>query len=117
MKFTTVAFVSAMALSAFAGRADASVVIDVTQVGADVVAAGSGAFDLTDLTKGSGFSMGSGFAGPALGVLLLGPDAFFDAYFQVSGLPESSTWAMMLAGFAGLGLSGWRGSRKTQRAS
>jgi PEP-CTERM motif-containing protein len=28
-------------------------------------------------------------------------------------VPEASTWAMMLAGFAGLGLAGWRGSRKT----
>jgi hypothetical protein len=26
--------------------------------------------------------------------------------------PEASTWAMMLAGFAGLGFMGWRGSRK-----
>jgi hypothetical protein len=85
MKFPTVAFVSALALSAFASRADASVVIDVTQVGADVVAAGSGAFDLTDLTMGSGLSMGSGLAAPALGVLLLGTDALFDAYFQTSG--------------------------------
>jgi PEP-CTERM motif len=30
-----------------------------------------------------------------------------------SGVPEPSTWAMMLAGFAGLGFMGWRGSRKT----
>jgi hypothetical protein len=28
-------------------------------------------------------------------------------------VPEASTWAMMLAGFAGLGFMGWRGSRKT----
>jgi hypothetical protein len=28
-------------------------------------------------------------------------------------VPEPSTWAMMLAGFAGLGFMGWRGSRKT----
>jgi hypothetical protein len=26
--------------------------------------------------------------------------------------PEASTWAMMVLGFAGLGLMGWRGSRK-----
>jgi hypothetical protein len=30
-----------------------------------------------------------------------------------SGVPEPSTWAMMLAGFAGLGFMGWRGPRKT----
>jgi hypothetical protein len=29
-----------------------------------------------------------------------------------SGAPEPSTWAMMFLGFAGLGLMGWRGSRK-----
>jgi PEP-CTERM motif len=29
------------------------------------------------------------------------------------GAPEPSTWAMMLAGFAGLGFLGWRGSRQT----
>jgi PEP-CTERM motif len=27
-------------------------------------------------------------------------------------VPEPSTWAMMLAGFAGLGFLGWRGSGK-----
>ena len=30
--------------------------------------------------------------------------------FALGGaVPESSTWAMMLAGFAGLGFMGWRG--------
>jgi hypothetical protein len=33
--------------------------------------------------------------------------------FLPSGVPEPATWAMMLAGFAGLGFMGWRGSRKT----
>ena len=32
---------------------------------------------------------------------------------QTAAVPEPSTWAMMLAGFAGLGFMGWRGSRKT----
>jgi hypothetical protein len=27
-------------------------------------------------------------------------------------VPEPSTWAMLLLGFAGLGLMGWRASRK-----
>ena len=31
----------------------------------------------------------------------------------VSGVPEVSTWAMMLAGFATLGVAGWRRVRKT----
>jgi len=30
--------------------------------------------------------------------------------------PESSTWVMMLIGFAGLGCAGYRASRKTARA-
>jgi hypothetical protein len=30
----------------------------------------------------------------------------------VIAVPEASTWAMMLLGFAGLGYAGWRGSRK-----
>jgi hypothetical protein len=30
-----------------------------------------------------------------------------------SGVPETSTWAMMLAGFAGLGVLGYRASRKS----
>jgi hypothetical protein len=29
------------------------------------------------------------------------------------GVPEPSTWLMMLAGFAGLGLAGYRASRKS----
>ena len=31
---------------------------------------------------------------------------------SVIAVPEASTWAMMLLGFAGLGYAGWRGSRK-----
>jgi hypothetical protein len=37
-----------------------------------------------------------------------------DGTFAIGGaVPEASTWAMMLAGFAGLGFLGWRGSRET----
>ena len=32
---------------------------------------------------------------------------------SVEAVPESSTWAMMMAGFAGLGLIGCRAARKT----
>jgi hypothetical protein len=42
---------------------------------------------------------------------------FFDsneiATFAPSAVPELSTWAMMLAGFAGLGFAGYRTSRKS----
>jgi len=33
---------------------------------------------------------------------------------SVSGVPESSTWAMMLAGFAGLGVAGYAGRRRAR---
>ena len=39
----------------------------------------------------------------------------FNAVFSLSGsvVPEPSTWAMMLLGFAGLGFAGYRHARKT----
>jgi hypothetical protein len=42
----------------------------------------------------------------------------FNAAFSLSGgvIPEPSTWAMMLLGFAGLGYSGWRAARKASLA-
>jgi hypothetical protein len=33
-------------------------------------------------------------------------------HFEVSGVPELSTWAMMLVGFSGLGFAGYRKTRK-----
>jgi hypothetical protein len=36
-----------------------------------------------------------------------------DIAFVPSSIPEPSTWAMMLVGFAGLGFAGWRAQRKT----
>jgi hypothetical protein len=43
----------------------------------------------------------------------------FDAAFSLSGnvVPEPSTWAMMLLGFAGLGFAGYRASRRTGAAA
>jgi hypothetical protein len=32
-------------------------------------------------------------------------------------VPEPSTWAMMLVGFAGLSYAGWRGTRRTAAGS
>jgi hypothetical protein len=37
----------------------------------------------------------------------------FEFSLAAAAIPEPSTWAMMLAGFAGVGFLGWRGSRKT----
>jgi len=34
-------------------------------------------------------------------------------YSEVAPAPEPSTWALMLAGFAGVGFAGWRASRKS----
>jgi hypothetical protein len=34
-----------------------------------------------------------------------------------SAIPEPSTWVMMLIGFGGLGLAGWRASRKRVAAA
>lgn len=40
-----------------------------------------------------------------------------DVRFTGATVPEPSTWAMMLAGFAGLGLAGYRASRKAVHAA
>jgi hypothetical protein len=34
--------------------------------------------------------------------------------FSLAAVPEPATWAMMLAGFAGLGLAGYRGARRSR---
>ena len=49
MKLSTSAIAAMLALSAMSGRADAAVVIDLHEVGSDVVASLSGSADLTDL--------------------------------------------------------------------
>jgi hypothetical protein len=36
--------------------------------------------------------------------------------FSVTAVPEASTWAMMLLGFAGLGFAGWRAQQKKSAA-
>jgi hypothetical protein len=36
---------------------------------------------------------------------------------SITAVPEPSTWAMMLLGFAGLGYAGWRGTRRTAAGS
>jgi unsaturated chondroitin disaccharide hydrolase len=46
------------------------------------------------------------------GWLLYSPAAS-DPLYSSSAVPEPSTWAMMLVGFAGLGFAGYRTSRKT----
>jgi hypothetical protein len=41
------------------------------------------------------------------------PFTALDSFTVTVGVPEPSTWAMMLLGFAGLGFAGYRRSRKT----
>ncbi len=50
-----------------------------------------------------------------VGADIVGAGAF-NAAFSLTGspVPEPSTWAMMLAGFAGLGYAGWRKARKAR---
>jgi hypothetical protein len=58
---------------------------------------------------------GHGFAFPLGSLTIPGVYASttgFTATLTVS-VPETSTWAMMLIGFAGLGYTGWRLRRKT----
>jgi hypothetical protein len=43
--------------------------------------------------------------------------AFDTPIEQIASIPESSTWVMMLLGFAGLGLGGYRGLRKNGMVS
>jgi len=71
-------------LSALAGRADASGEIDIFQSGADVVAAGSGAFDITDLTFDAG-SSGSAMIAPSRGNVVIGSPADSALYETLIG--------------------------------
>lgn len=68
-----------------------------TQTFSDVVSLGlSGPFSLTLLGELHGFPNG----GTA------------SATESVTAVPEASTWTMLIAGFAGLGIAGYRVSRK-----
>ena len=78
------------------------------------------------LGAGSSFTASSGLGTGSSGVSVASFDYLSDAggsvftlappvdpgVGSVIAVPEASTWAMMLLGFAGLGYAGWRGSRK-----
>jgi PEP-CTERM motif len=199
MKLSTCAAVTMLALAAIPGRVDAAIVIDISDIGSDVVASTRGSADLTDLTaidtallfapgevtpsKGSitagdpgqilfykgadgpksfgtggktEASVGNGdFVGVfavnpfalspvillpqkyASGTPLKGSSVFEGQSLESLGLtvgeytytwgvgehadsltikvgdvPEPSTWAMMLLGFAGLGFAGYRKAKQ-----
>ena len=40
------------------------------------------------------------------------PSAFGVGTFTLTAVPEASTWALMLIGFAGLGIAGYRASQQ-----
>jgi hypothetical protein len=81
-------------------------------------------FDTTSLAVAQSFfhdnviDLGSDF-GPNIDLtfgytLVADGSGGFGFDFAIGGaVPEPSTWAMMLVGFAGIGFAGWRGSRKT----
>ncbi len=55
--------------------------------------------------------------GNAYGELTSNPGAFGVGTFTLTAVPEASTWAMMLVGFAGLGIAGYRVSQKRSAAA
>ena len=61
-----------------------------------------------------GLTIGNGSGAGSLNAIYFtaGPNGEGDGLFGVLTVPEPSTWAMMLIGFAGLGFMGYRASRK-----
>jgi hypothetical protein len=51
------------------------------------------------------------------GVYSLGGDNFGEGTFNISAVPEPSTWAMMILGFAGIGFLAHRRARKVKLAA
>ena len=50
--------------------------------------------------------------GNAYGELSSNPGGFGVGHFTLTPVPEASTWALMLIGFAGMGVVGHRATRK-----
>ena len=64
--------------------AQATYIATLNEIGTDVVGAGSGSLNTTDLTKGL-FTVGQVIIRPAEGEFELGPNALRDIYFFISG--------------------------------
>ena len=58
------------------------------------------------------FQQGSLPTGNAYGEFTANPQEFGVGTFRLTAVPEASTWALMLIGFAGLGIAGYRASQK-----
>jgi hypothetical protein len=91
-------------------------VFGIAVLGGEEVVSASATFDFTyrgDLLLGlmdddKVIALGSSL-GPNIDLTVYGPGAFV-----LGGVvPETSTWAMMLLGFAGLGFTGWRAQRRS----
>lgn len=92
-----IAATAALLVASLAGTADAGYVIDVTQVGSNVVATASGSIDLTGLTFDSTGPSGS-VVGPADGTLAFGTlMATTDQYTGASGPPSFGSGASNVA--------------------
>ncbi len=94
-----------LATSPGGGRAEAGVVIDISRSGSDVVAIGSGSFDLTSLSFIGNIPGVNGSVNPSFGSVLVGPvtPGAVDAYSGISGPPGLGT-GMYLDASSGSGV-------------
>jgi choice-of-anchor A domain-containing protein len=86
--------------------------VNLGQWGASILAP-----DAALTITGGGNIEGSVFAKSFLGGGELHNDNLFDGALPTTAVPEPSTWAMLLAGFVGLGFLGWRRARKGAAAA
>ena len=63
------------------------------------------------------FGQGTPPTGNAYGESTANPGGFGVGHFTLTAVPEASTWAMMVMGFAGLGVAGYRVSQKRALAA
>jgi hypothetical protein len=111
MRLRMMAVSVAALLVATLSRADAHVVIDISQVGGDVVTTGNGTVNLSDLSP-SGSEPASGSLNPQLGGVIVGNEGTVDIYSGVSGpaafgtggLATASSISGDLLGIGGSGL-------------
>ncbi len=108
MTLMPVAVAAALGLAILGGPADAAAVIDISQVGGDVVTAGSGTVDLTDLSLYETLIV-AGVINPGLGGVLVGNEGTASVYtgvggpasFGTGGLTEPSSISGDILGIAG----------------
>jgi hypothetical protein len=76
----------ALLVAALRGRADAGAVITIEQVGSNVVAVGSGSYDVTDLTIVGVDTVLGGYVEPSAGILQIGGPAPGDYGVEYAGI-------------------------------